>query len=180
MRISTLRDALRAAGHRLVLAESCTAGNVAAELGQLPGISESLCGSMVVYRNDSKAEWLGVSRALLDDPAIGPVSAAVTLALAHSVLQRTPEATLGAAITGHLGPGAPAGYDGCVFCAIVERNDPAHPAQRALRLQYPEPRDTSDVDARRARQTEATAALIEFLIEWLSGQWSSSDAIETA
>lgn len=180
MRISTLRDALRNAGHRVVLAESCTAGNVAAQLGQLPGISEFLCGSMVVYRNDSKAEWLGISRALLDDPTIGPVSAEVTLALAQSVLQRTPEATLGAAITGHLGPGAPAGYDGCVYCAIVDREDPDHPAQRALRLQSPEPRDAGDLGARRVRQEEATEALIAFLIEWLAGQGTTPSRSGTA
>jgi PncC family amidohydrolase len=180
MRISTLRDALRAAGHRLVLAESCTAGNVAAQLGQIPGISEFLCGSMVIYRSDSKAEWLGIAHSLLNDPAIGPVSATVTLALAHAVLLRTPEATLGAAITGHLGPGAPTGYDGCVFCAIVEREDPAHPAQRALRLQSPEPRDAGDIEARRVRQEEATGALIAFLIGWLSGQGTPSDGTATA
>lgn len=180
MRISTLRDALRNAGHRVVLAESCTAGNVAAQLGQLPGISEFLCGSMVVYRNDSKAEWLGISRALLDDPTIGPVSAEVTLALAQSVLQRTPEATLGAAITGHLGPGAPAGYDGCVYCAIVDREDPDHPAQRALRLQSSEPRDAGDLGARRVRQEEATEALIAFLIEWLAGQGTTPSRSGTA
>jgi PncC family amidohydrolase len=180
MRISTLRDALRDAGHRLVLAESCTAGNVAAQLGQLPGISEFFCGSMVVYRNASKAEWLGISRALLDDPTLGPVSAAVTLALAQSALQRTPEATLGAAITGHLGPGAPAGYDGCVYCAIVDREDPEYAAQRALRLLSAVPRDEGDLDARRVRQEEATGALIAFLIEWLAGQVPTSNVSGTA
>lgn len=106
---------------RLVLAESCTAGLIAATLARVPGISEYLCGSAVVYRNATKEAWLGVPHGLLDDPRIGPVSAQCAEAMARGVLERTPEATLALAITGHLGPGAPAALDGIVHVAIVRR-----------------------------------------------------------
>ena len=59
---------------KLVLAESCTCGRIAATLGALPGISSYLCGSQVVYRNLSKQQWLGVDAQILDDPEHGPVS----------------------------------------------------------------------------------------------------------
>ena len=72
-----------------MLAESCTGGLVAATLAQIPGISEHLCGSAVVYRAPTKSAWLGIDQRLLDDPAIGPVSAEVTRALALAVLERT-------------------------------------------------------------------------------------------
>ncbi|MCA9159342.1 MAG: CinA family protein, partial [Planctomycetales bacterium] len=70
----SLRDLLASEQCRLVLVESCTAGRVAATLGELPGISQWLCGSLVVYRNASKSAWLGVPDSLLDDPQQGPVS----------------------------------------------------------------------------------------------------------
>ena len=166
-KILALRDALRASNERLVLAESCTAGNVAAELGQIPGISNSLCGSLVVYRNDSKTQWLGIDRHGLDDHERGPVSEWVTSQLALSALQRTPEATLAAAITGHLGPGAPTGLDGVIYCAACHRDPPGSLTVIKHQLSSPMPQSDSDIAGRRARQVEATHALITFLLQWL-------------
>lgn len=114
--------ALLATRTRLVLAESCTGGLIAASLAQTPGISECLCGSAVVYRTATKTAWLGVPADLLDDPAIGPVSAEASAAIARGVLARTPEAQLALGITGHLGPDAPVELDGAVFLAIVRRS----------------------------------------------------------
>ncbi|WP_010584882.1 CinA family protein [Schlesneria paludicola] len=105
---------------RIVFAESCTAGLVSATLGRIPGISEYLCGSAVVYRLDTKTQWLGVPESMLLNP--GPVSEPVALAMALGVLSRTPEADLAAAVTGHLGPNAPTAQDGLVFLSIVDRN----------------------------------------------------------
>lgn len=127
-----LRDTRR----RLVLAESCTGGLLAATLAQIPGISEALCGSAVVYRNATKSAWLGIDPQLLDDPDLGPVSAEVTRALALAVLDRTPEADLSAAITGHLGPNAPPGLDGVIYFAIAVR-EPASRIVREERLELP-------------------------------------------
>ncbi len=159
----SVRDRLRAGGDRLVLAESCTAGLVAAELGQIPGISEFLCGSMVVYRTPTKTAWLGISSELLNDPGMGPVSAEVTIALAQAVLEKTPEATIAAAITGHLGPGAPAGLDGQVYCAIVRRDAGNRFDVQSLKLISPPANDLEDLARRGARQKEAADALLSFL-----------------
>ena len=106
---------------RIVLAESCTAGLAAAALARTPGISNHLCGSAVVYRPATKESWLGVST---DDLVqYSAESEPVTRQLALGVLERTEEADFAAAITGHLGPGAPAAVDGVVFCAVVRRSD---------------------------------------------------------
>ena len=105
----------------LTIEESCTAGDVAATLAALPGSSHLLCGSMVVYRDQSKADWLGVDRN--DLSRLGAVSEVVAAQMAESVLRKTPEADLAASITGHLGPTAPAGLDGLVLIGTAWRDN---------------------------------------------------------
>ncbi len=97
-----LHAALRATGHQLVLAESCTGGLIAASLAQLGGISEVFCGSMVTYQTPIKTEWLGIPSTFIESHNV--VSQEVADAMALSVLSKTPAATLSASITGHLGP----------------------------------------------------------------------------
>lgn len=104
---------------RLVAAESCTGGLLASFLTSIPGASQHFCGSLVVYRDDSKSQWLGVEKKLLDDPMITSVSAQVTETLAREALGRTPEASLAFAVTGHLGPNAPANQLGILHTAVV-------------------------------------------------------------
>ena len=118
--VQEVASLLRQTQQRIVLAESCTGGLVSAALARVPGISDYLCGSAVVYRLDTKAKWLDISEALLLDP--GPVSEAVARAMALGVLIRTPEADLAASITGHLGPHAPEDQDGLIFIGIARRN----------------------------------------------------------
>jgi nicotinamide mononucleotide (NMN) deamidase PncC len=79
---------------------------------------------MVVYRNDTKSQWLGVDPQLLANPQIGPVSPQASKELARRVLEATPEADVAIAITGHFGPGAPAHLDRRVFLAWVQRMEP--------------------------------------------------------
>ncbi len=155
-----LRDLLASQHQRLVLVESCTAGLTSGLIGQIPGISQYLCGSMVVYRNDSKRQWLGIESLKLDDPNIGPVSKTVTEALAIAVLDRTPEATLAGAITGHLGPDAPAGLDGRVFTCVYHRESTIPSIAVQHQLTTPPPRDSRDWLARQRRQVEAARILI--------------------
>lgn len=180
-----LRDQLATAQLRLVLVESCTAGRVAACLGLLPGISQWLCGSLVVYRSASKSAWLGVPQTLLDDPQQGPVSSAASSWLARAALERTPEADLAIAITGDVGPGAPPETDGYIFLAAARRpaarqevpNQPQQMPAAALdqplagaytvkeqqhHLARPAPRDSSDIAARQARLEEATLWTLKF------------------
>lgn len=110
---------------RIVFAESCTAGLVAALLGQVPGISRFLCGSMVTYRESTKQQWLSVSRETLDQ--FTAESLETSKALATRVLERTGEATFSAAITGHLGPltgdEPPSVKDGKVFIVVAKREN---------------------------------------------------------
>ena len=116
-----LAEQLRRSGRRVVFAESCTAGLVTAALARIPGISEHVCGSAVVYRNATKTAWLGVSAEALADESIGPVSEQVAAAMADGVLARTPEADLAVSVTGHLGPDAPAHLDGVIYVGIARR-----------------------------------------------------------
>jgi nicotinamide-nucleotide amidase len=140
---------------RIVLAESCTAGNVAGSLATIPGVSACLCGSLVVYRNRTKTQWLDIDSRLLDDPAIGPVSSQVTTLLAHSALHKTPEANLAAAVTGHIGPGCPPELDGVVFFSLVARHT-TQTLHNSVRLHSEAPVDNQDVQRRTLRLNEAT------------------------
>lgn len=117
-----LASLLKRADRRLVLAESCTGGMVAATLAGIPGISDYLCGSLVVYRNDSKVRWLKVSKKTLKEK--GAVSREVAVAMATQALKLTPEANVAGAITGHLGPLSrrkDSALDGLTYMAVALR-----------------------------------------------------------
>ncbi|MFN8218326.1 MAG: molybdopterin-binding protein, partial [Solirubrobacterales bacterium] len=60
------------AGRRLAIAESCTAGMMAARIVDNPGASEYFVGGVVSYSNEAKAELLGIDPALIE--AKGAVS----------------------------------------------------------------------------------------------------------
>lgn len=105
---------------KIVFAESCTGGLISATMTRLPGISKWHCGSAVVYQIETKAAWLGIPRHILDKP--GPVSRPVAREMAESVLRKTPQADLAAAVTGHLGPNAPKRQDGLVYAAVARRD----------------------------------------------------------
>lgn len=162
-----LRDALVRHDQRIVFAESCTAGRLAGTLGALPGISQWLCGSFVVYRIDSKQRWLGVPETLLQDPAIGPVSAEASAALATALLRNTPEADVGLAITGDIGPGASSRTDGQVFLSLCLRKREGS-LDEAVRLTSPAPADEHDVLGRIKRLDEATCIALDFVERNLS------------
>lgn len=159
-----LRDALAKKDARIVLAESCTAGRVAATLGAIPGISSWLSGSFVIYRNDSKHRWLGIPTDLLDDPQIGPVSQQVTGLLARAIVERTPEARFGIAVTGDIGPGAPSATDGVCFCAVFDRENGALMEKR-IRLLAAAPQSHEDITGRLKRLEEASCEVLKFAVE---------------
>ncbi len=157
-----LATGLRKNGLKIVFAESCTAGLVSATLARIPGISEHHCGSAVVYRLDTKHRWLDVPEALLLDP--GAVSREVAEALARGVLQKTPEADVAAAITGHLGPNAPTEMDGLIWMAVAVRRDEIEVTTRSVVLST-EIRGAETL--REVRQRAATEALLRFAAEVL-------------
>ncbi len=114
-----VKTALTLQDKKLVLAESCTGGLLATLLTSLPGISDFFCGSAVVYRWDTKMKWLGVQPETLEKYT--DVSRETAREMALGVLRQTPEATLAASITGHLGPNAPAPQDGLICIAVAGR-----------------------------------------------------------
>ena len=163
---SKLRDLIATRQQRLVLAESCTGGWLAASLAALPGISQWWCGSLVVYRSGSKQQWLDINKLILDDPNIGPVSEIVTIELAKQALAHTSEAHISIAVTGDLGPGVSLEKDGIVFCALAER-DNSNMLKAYTRLTRPASRDAEDIAARVERLEEASQWVFDRAIEWL-------------
>lgn len=166
-----LAETLRAANCRAVFAESCTGGLVSAALSQVAGISEFHCGSAVVYKFDTKTQWLGVPAAILDHP--GPVSEVVAKAMAVGVLMKTPEAHWSAAITGHLGPNAPPELDGLVYIGIARRSaDSAEIGDvqvAAHQLGVPFPAGmTVEQSLRIRRQVQAAILVLESLNQSIS------------
>jgi len=89
-------------GHRLGLAESCSAGLLAARIADVPGSSRYLAGGVVSYSNEAKRDLLGVRPGLLED--FGAVSAEVAEAMAVGALERF-DADIAVAVTGIAGPG---------------------------------------------------------------------------
>ena len=160
-----------ARSERIVLAESCTAGLVARLLSRVPGASEWFCGSLVVYRNASKTAWLGVSAEMLADPAIGPVSAETAAAMTAGALRVTPEATLAASVTGHLGPNAPIGLDGVIYVGVERGGASGGSAGRDVRrfaLDAVLREDSACGTLRLQRQQEAAGAVLNRLSEALA------------
>lgn len=153
---------LRAQQLKAVFAESCTGGLVSATLAQIPGISEHHCGGMVVYRNDTKHVYLGITDRVLRSP--GPVSEKVARLMAERVLEATPEADVSAAVTGHLGPNAPREMDGLVYIAVVHRPPRGRKRNRVFILEYRCPSETHRV----ARQRLAAAQVLQFLAATLT------------
>jgi nicotinamide-nucleotide amidase len=99
-------------GRSIGLAESCTAGLLAARLTETPGSSEYFAGGVVAYSNEAKMELLGVPAELIERH--GAVSPEVAEAMADGALERF-DAELAIAITGIAGPGGgteekPVGY----------------------------------------------------------------------
>lgn len=123
---------LQQAGLKLAVAESCTGGLVSGALTAIPGVSAVYCGGVIVYRNETKAAYLGIPASVLRVP--GPVSPEVAERMARGILQKTPEAGIGVSVTGHLGPEAPPDLDGQIYVAIAERR-PRRVACHALLCQ---------------------------------------------
>jgi nicotinamide-nucleotide amidase len=131
MAAKQVADLLSKTSSRLVLAESCTSGLLAATLAGIPGVSHHFCGSFVTYRESMKTEALGVDPLTLK--AHSAVSEQTTQEMAAGALAHCREATITLAITGHLGPGAPDTLDGVVFVVCqIRGGDKPRLARRVL------------------------------------------------
>jgi nicotinamide-nucleotide amidase len=94
-------DLLRERQWRIALAESCTGGLATSRLTDVPGSSDYVDRSVVVYSNASKTELLGVPEALIHEH--GAVSEPVATAMAVAVRDAA-KVQLGVGITGIAGP----------------------------------------------------------------------------
>ncbi len=75
----------------------------------------------MTYRDEVKAEWVGVSAELIEEKTA--VCQEVAQQMAVGVLNRTLSASFSVAITGHLGPNAPLGLDGVAYVGFAARGD---------------------------------------------------------
>ena len=120
---------------RIALAESCTAGQLAARLAEPPGASSYLVGGVVAYSDEAKTDILGVPAELISDH--GAVSPEVAAAMADGAIARF-GTDLGVGVTGIAGPDGgteekPVGY--VCICAKVSdgpliARDPVIPGDR--------------------------------------------------
>lgn len=95
-------DEARQSRLRIVSAESCTGGLVAALFTHIPGSSDVFERGFVTYTNRAKQEMLGVPGDLIADS--GAVSEPVATMMAEGALAES-RANIAIAITGVAGPG---------------------------------------------------------------------------
>lgn len=114
------------AGRKIVLAESCTGGLVAAALTEIPGSSAVLDRGFVTYSNEAKMESLDVASDIIE--TFGAVSIACVWAMAKGALQNS-NADVAVAISGVAGPdgGTQLKPVGTVVFAKVIRGDEGEP-----------------------------------------------------
>ncbi len=148
-----LLDLCRAKKLKVVAAESCTGGLVAATLTEIAGSSDVFERGFVTYSNEAKQAMLGVSSATL--ASHGAVSRETAVEMAKGALAHAP-AELAVSITGIAGPGgAVAGKPvGLVhFAAASRRGELVHRERRYG--------DIGRAQVRRAAVVDALAMLHE-------------------
>ena len=108
----------RAAGWRIVTAESCTAGWIAKALTDVPGSSQWVDSGYVTYSNTAKVRDVGVSPATLAEG--GAVSEATVREMANGALRAT-GVEMAIAVSGIAGPdgGTPEKPVGTVWFGIA-------------------------------------------------------------
>lgn len=95
-------NANRAAGKKVVVAESCTGGLVSAAITAVPGASDVFEIGFITYANEAKMDVLHVSSDIID--TFGAVSIATAWGMAQGALNAS-NADIAVAITGVAGPG---------------------------------------------------------------------------
>ena len=118
----------RSRGVRLVTAESCTGGLVAALLTEVAGSSDVVDRGYVTYSNAAKAQALGVPPELITRH--GAVSEPVARAMASGALAAS-QGQLCVAITGVAGPGGGSAEKpvGLVWFATAKVDGPVRPVE---------------------------------------------------
>lgn len=106
--------------YKLVTAESCTAGLLAAEITSVSGSSDWFDRGFVTYSNESKQEMLAVKSETLEK--FGAVSEETAREMAEGALQKS-HATISLSVTGIAGPdgGTPEKPVGTVWFAWASK-----------------------------------------------------------
>ena len=94
-------DLLLEGPYTLSVAESCTAGLLAARISAVPGASRYFIGGAVTYSNDAKESMVGVGRTTLEE--YGAVSPETALEMASGI-RSSLGTDIGVSITGIAGP----------------------------------------------------------------------------
>lgn len=141
-------------GRKLVLAESCTGGLVAAALTEIAGSSAVLDRGFVTYSNEAKMEMLAVPSDIIE--TFGAVSIACVWAMAKGALDRS-TADVAVAVSGVAGPGGGTLHKpvGTVVFARVTRDSQREPEGELKRFDGPD---------RAAIRHEATLCALELLL----------------
>jgi nicotinamide-nucleotide amidase len=118
-------DDARERSLRLVTAESCTGGLVAAAICAIPGASDVFERGFVAYTNRAKQEMLSVSGDLIAD--LGAVSEPIVRMMSEGALENS-HAHVSVAVTGVAGPGGgtPMKPVGTVHFATSRANQSVH------------------------------------------------------
>ncbi|WP_417457121.1 CinA family protein [Kordiimonas sp.] len=98
----TVLSEARAGGIKIVTAESCTGGLIAAALTEVPGSSDVFERGFVTYSNEAKHQMLDVSAESLN--RFGAVSEAVAKEMAYGALANS-RGDIAVSVTGVAGPG---------------------------------------------------------------------------
>ncbi len=107
-------ESLRNRNLRLAVAESCTAGALAARIVNVPGASDVLYGGFVTYTDQAKHRLLGVLQKTLEQK--GAVSEECAAEMAEGAAREC-DCPVGVSVTGFAGPdgGTPEAPVGTVF-----------------------------------------------------------------
>jgi nicotinamide-nucleotide amidase len=119
----------RTRGLRIVTAESCTGGLVAAVLTEVPGSSDVFDRGFVTYSNAAKVQCLGVALPTIERH--GAVSEETAIEMAEGAIANS-TAELAIAITGIAGPGGGTAEKpvGLVHLCAVRRHGTLYPVVR--------------------------------------------------
>ena len=108
---------LKERGLTFAAAESCTGGDVARRITEIPGASAVFAGGCVTYTNEVKARLLGIDRGLIEEK--GAVSEPVARLMAERVRAVT-GADIGLGVTGLAGPDGDGVHEvGTVFVSMA-------------------------------------------------------------
>ena len=114
----TVADLLESRNATLAVAESCTGGQIAARITDIPGVSRFFLEGAVTYSNEAKIQRLGVPTSLIEQH--GAVSREVAEAMARG-MRAASGADIALGITGTAGPGGatPSKPVGLVYVALA-------------------------------------------------------------